>query len=346
MRIVLVLLALVAFVALASEFETGGAEMWKFNGYGIFRLDIFGQEEADPDMGFTSCGDLAWTPTLNDMLSAKAELLLNADGNTAQLADAYLDMTPAEGFDIRGGQFKRMFGWGYLEPTTAMLFPDRPLYINEDLFDLYGKRDTGLMLLGDFDMFTIDAAYTNGGAGDDAEFDSNKQFTIHGTVMPAEWIKIGAALGMYAMDSETEEDATVSSTGVDVYGLVEYPASETIDLHFTGEYMMLGAPVEDAEGMVNNDGTVMTIAGGATFGLQGDMITGITPMIRYEQISPATVVAEGDDAPVDNLTAIDFCANIHMGSHNTLQVGARNFGFEDENLDGYTNIIANWIMSF
>lgn len=345
MRTALILLTLVTVVSFAGEFATGGAEMWKFNGYGIFRLDVFGQEEADPDMGFSSCGDLAWTPQLNDMLSAKAELGLDADDNSVNLLDAYLNMTPADGFSIRGGQFKRMFGWGYLESTTAMLFPDRPLYTSESLFGLYGKRDIGLMLLGDFDMFTIDMAYTNG-VVDTEETDSNKQFTVHGTVMPAEWVTIGAALGMYAMDSETEEDETVSSTGIDVYGIVDYPATETIDIHFTGEYLMLGAPVEDVEGIENTDGSVMTIAGGATFGLQGDMITGITPMIRFEQISPATQLPEEAEAPEDNYGAIDFCANIHMGTHNTLQLGARNYSYEAEGMDGYTDIIANWIMKF
>ncbi len=345
MRTALVLLTLVTVVAFAGEFATGGAEMWKFNGYGIFRLDVFGEEEADPDMGFSTCGDLAWTPQLNDMLSAKAELGLDADDNSVNLLDAYLNMTPADGFSIRGGQFKRMFGWGYLESTTAMLFPDRPLFVNESLFGLYGKRDIGLMLLGDFDMFTIDMAYTNG-IVDTEETDSNKQFTVHGTVMPAEWVTIGAALGMYAMDSEAEEDETVSSTGIDVYGIVDYPATETIDIHFTGEYLMLGAPVEDVEGIENTDGSAMTIAGGATFGLQGDMITGITPMLRFEQISPATQLPEEAEAPEDNYGAIDFCANIHMGTHNTLQLGARNYSFEAEGVDGYTDIIANWVMKF
>jgi len=347
MRTALVLLTLVTVCAFAAEFTTGGADMWKFNGYGIFRLDVWGEETQSDvtDMGFSTVGDLAWTPTLNDMLSAKAELGLDAGDNSVVLTDAYLNMTPAEGFDIRGGQFKRMFGWGYLEPTTALLFPDRPLFVDETLFGLYGKRDIGLMLLGDFDMFTLDAAYTNG-VNDTEETDSNKQFTVHGTVMPAEWVTIGAALGMYAQDSETEEDETVSGTGIDVYGLVEYPATETVDLHFTGEYLMLGAPVEDVEGVENSDETVMTVAGGATFGLQGDMITAITPMIRYEQISPATQLPEGADDPEDNYGAIDFCANFHMGSHNTAQLGIRNYSFQAEGVDGYTDIILDWVMAF
>jgi hypothetical protein len=331
--------------ALASEFTTGGADMWKFNGYGIFRLDVYGEEAMSDsiDMGFSTFGDLAWTPTLNEMLSAKAELGLDADDNSVKLTDAYLNMTPAEGFAIRGGQFKRMFGWGYLESTTAMLFPDRPLYVDESLFADYGKRDIGLMLLGDFDMFTLDVAYTNG-IVDTEETDSNKQFTVHGTVMPAEWITIGAALGMHSVD--TGDDETASGTGIDVYGLVEYPASETIDLHFTGEYLMLGDAVEEQEGLEYSDETIMTVAGGATFGLQGDMITGITPMIRYEQISPATALPEGTDDPEDNYGAIDFCANLHMGSHNTAQIGIRNYSYQLEGMDGYTDIILDWVMAF
>lgn len=157
-------------------------------------------------------------------------------------------------------------------------------------------------------------------------------------------VTIGAALGMYAQDSETEDDETVSSTGIDVYGLVEY-LPETIDLRFTGEYLMLGAPI-DVEGVENNDGSVMTVAGGAAFGLQGDMITAITPMIRYErQISPATQLPEGADDPEDNYGAI-VCANFHMGSHNTTQLGIRNYSFQAEGTDGYTDFILDWVMSF
>jgi len=35
-----------------------------------------------------------------------------------------------------------------------------------------------------------------------------------------------------------------------------------------------------------------------------------------------------------------------MGSHNTVQIGIRNYSFQDENTDGYTDIILNWLMSF
>ncbi|HOA04428.1 MAG TPA: porin [Candidatus Fermentibacter daniensis] len=346
MRTALVLLTLVTVSAFAAEFTTGGADVWKFNGYGIFRLDVWGEEDADPDMGFSAKGDIAWTPTLNEMLSAKVSLGLNAHNNGVTLGDAYLNMTPVDGFSIRGGQIKRMFGWGYLESTTAMLFPDRPLHTalsdSANIFGLYGKRDIGLMLLGDFDMFTLDVAYTNG--VETEETDSNKQFTIHGTVKPTDWLTIGAALGMHTVDSGTDDTAT--GTGIDVYGLVKYPVTETIDLRFAGEYMMLGLPADDVEGFEINDNTIMTVAGGATFGLQSDMITAITPMIRYEQISPVSIVADGADDPEDNRGAIDFCSNFHMGSHNTVQIGIRNYSFQDENTDGYTDIILNWLMSF
>lgn len=344
MRIALVLLTVLTLVAMAGEFATGGADMWKFKGWGTFRMDMFGMEDAEPDMAFSTCADLVWEPTLNEMLSAKAELQMISDGN-ADFKDAYLNLMPAEGFCIRGGQFKRNIGWGYLEPTTAMLFPDRPLYTNYSVFGLYGKRDMGFALIGDFDMFSLDLAYTNG-VVEGAETDSNKQLTIHGTVMPAEWVTIGAGLGMFTADDPAEEDETFSASAIDVYALVEYPMSETMDLHFTGEYMMLGMPAPDVEGMEKTDGTVMTAALGATFGIEGALVTGITPMIRYEQISPAYMAPDGADEPEDNYGAIDFCGNIHMGTHNVLQIGARNYSFEAEGVDGYTDIIVNWRMNF
>jgi hypothetical protein len=49
----------------------------------------------------------------------------------------------------------------------------------------------------------------------------------------------------------------------------------------------------------------------------------------------------------DNKTAIDFCVNLDLSSAaNTLQLGARNYGFELEDIDGYTDIYANWRMNF
>ncbi|MCC6870770.1 MAG: hypothetical protein IT351_00145, partial [Candidatus Fermentibacter sp.] len=59
-----------------------------------------------------------------------------------------------------------------------------------------------------------------------------------------------------------------------------------------------------------------------------------------------SIVADGADDPEDNRGAIDFCSNFHMGSHNTVQIGIRNYSFQDENTDGYTDIILNWLMSF
>jgi hypothetical protein len=203
------------------------------------------------------------------------------------------------------------------------------------------------MLIGEFDMFTVDLAYTNG-VVEGSEFDSNKQVTLHAAVEATDWLTIGAGLGMTtANETPGDPDSdTYSSNAIDVYGLVEYPMSETMDLHFTGEYLMLGYASPDIEGMEKTDGTVMTAALGATFGIEGELVTGITPMLRYEQVSPATMLAEGAEEPEDNYGAIDFCGNIHMGSNNVLQLGLRNYSYENEDMDGYTDIIANWRMNF
>ncbi len=341
---VILVLATVAFAT--GEFSTGGAELWKFKGWGTFRTDMYGQEDAEPDMAFSSVWDLVWEPKLNDMLSARAELTMTAcaDG-MADIKDAYLNLMPADGFCIRGGQLKRNIGWGFLEPSTDLLFPDRPLYTGYSLFGRYGKRDIGAMLIGEFDMFSIDLAYTNG-VVEGPETDSNKQFTIHATIEPAEWATIGAGMGMYAAYEDTTMEDTFSSSAMDFYGIVKYPMSETMDLHFTGEYLMLGLDSPDVEGMEKTDGTAMTVALGATFGIDGALITGITPMIRYETISPAYMAAEGADEPEDDYGAIDFCGNIHMGSNNVLQLGARSYSFQSEDVDGYTDIILNWRMNF
>lgn len=349
MKMALLLVTVFTVAAFATgEFSTNGAELWKFKGYGIFRFDVFGQEDISPDMAFCTSADVAWEPRLNDMLSARAELQMNATGEGyADLKDAYLNLDPVEALTIRGGQFHRNIGWGEMESTTAMLFPNRPLYTSYGLFSKYGKRDMGAMLIGTFDMVTLDLAYTNG-VVENAENDSNKQFTVHGEAAPADWVTIGLGMGVYAADDSTtsEADDTFSSTAFDAYGIVDYPISETAELHFTGEYMMLGYADGDVEGMEKTGASVMTAALGATFDLEGAMITGITPMLRYEQISPATQLAEGAADPEDNYGAIDGCVNLHMGDNNVLQLGLRNYMYEADSPDGYTDMTVNWRMNF
>jgi len=138
---------------------------------------------------------------------------------------------------------------------------------------------------------------------------------------------------------------TYSTGGIDAYGVVEYPMSETGTLLFTGEYMMLPYLGPNLEESDPHDGTAYSFMLGGMFDVDMGRITAITPALRYDQVDPALEVDPEVD-PEDNLGAIDFCLNVHTGPMNTLQLGARNYTGEAENFDSHTDIYANWRMTF
>jgi len=350
MRLALATVLVVFAVSMATgEFSTGGSEIMKIKGYGITRFDVWGAEGADPDMGFCGQFDLNWEPTFGDYLAARAELnATTAGGGQAKLLDGFLDLTPAEGLTIRGGQFKRNFGWGYLEPTTALLFPDRPMYASSSDFLYYGGRDIGASVIGTFDPVMVDVAYTNGSGQNTPEDDSNKQFTVHAAITPAAWVTLGGGLGIFAAPDTTTADTTDSFTSdaFDIYGIVHYPVAETVTLDFTGELLSLGFAGLDVEGMEKTSGGALTLALGARFGLNGSLITAIQPAVRFENVSPATQLPTGSADLSDNYGAIDACVGVEMGPMNTLQIGARNHSFEADGVDSYTDFIVNWRMKF
>ena len=115
----LVLLVVSSAVLATGEFSTGGAELLKFKGYGMGRFDIYGEEDADPDMGFSAIADVTWIPTLNDWLDAKIEFKFKPtkyDGGSHDknivlfLEVLTLNAQVTDGFAITAGQFKRPFG--------------------------------------------------------------------------------------------------------------------------------------------------------------------------------------------------------------------------------------------
>ena len=107
---------------------------------------------------------------------------------------------------------------------------------------------------------------------------------------------------------------------------------ESTEIDFAGEYMSLGY-AGDAGESATNAGTAMSFMIAPEFSLDAGVLT----------TSPAYL---GDTDPEDDEDAIDFCLNFHTGSKNTFQVGGRNFSFEDEDTDGYTDMYINWRMKF
>jgi hypothetical protein len=356
MRLALAAVAVVALVAFAGgEFATGGSDLMKFKGYGMATLHMWGQEGANPSMSFDGYANFDWRPQVNDWLGAKVNWKVYTwqSNGGFKLEDAYLNLDLTENFAVMAGQFKRPWGYAYTRSGSSMYFYQRAFIQNAAAFDWYGGRDVGLNITGDFDVVALDLAVQNGAGDNTYDFggDSvsiNKQVTIRAEAMPNEWATIGIAYGMAnraTLNEAGEDDETYSAGGIDGYAVVEYPLSETGTLLFTGEYMMLPYLGPDVEGQDPYDGMAYSLMLGGTFEVDMGRITALTPAMRYDQVDPALASDPGDDSE-DNEGAIDFCLNVHTGPMNTLQLGARNRTFEAEGTDGWTDIYANWRMTF
>lgn len=362
MRYAFVLVALMTVAAFATgEFSTGGAELLKFSGYGIGRFNVYGEEDADPDMGFDALAHICWMPALNDWFDAKIDFKFKPtkyNDETVQVGETsfstedrnvvlfletlQLNANLADGFTLSMGQFKRPFGYNYFRSGSSMYFADRSTVNGISGFGSFGKRDIGLNLCAEFDPVQVDVAFTNGAGENRAEDDSNKQLTARLQVMPVDWVTLGAAVGMHTEGTETDSTDKYSSTGLDFFAYGSAPLGETVDLCYEGEYMMVPLTMDPGEAEAT-DGTAMSFALAPRFALEGDFLTAVQPAVRMDMVNPAYT---GDTDPENSWTVIDGCVNLHTGSKNTLQLGLRNYSFEDEETDGWTDMYLNWRMKF
>lgn len=351
LRYLSVLLAISSAVFATGEFSTGGAELLEFKGYGMGRFDIFGEEDADPDMGFSAMADVTWIPTLNNWLDAKIEFKLKPtkyDGESNDrnivlfLEVLTLSARVTDGFDVTAGQFKRPFGYNYFRSGSSMFFADRAIMTGMSGFGSYGKRDIGINLGLDLNPVEIDLAITNGAGENKPENDSNKQVTARFQFDPMNWMTLGAAVGLNAGGIDTDSTNTWNSTGLDFFTHGSIAMGESTDIDFAGEYMILGY-AGDAGESATNDGTAMSLMIAPEFVVDAGVLTSIQPAVRYETTSPSY---PGDTDPINDEDAIDFCLNLHTGSKNTFQLGGRNYSFEDEDLESHTDMYINWRMKF
>lgn len=346
LRYLLIVTVLAGTVLAGGEFSTGGAELLQFKGYLISDFQIYGEEDADPDMGFDIIAALEWKPRLNEWLDAKIAFKSKPtafDGDMEDLSltteDVLLNLHFSDNVTFSMGQFKRPFGYNYTRSGSSMYFLDRAILQDQGEFKNFGKRDIGANLNLGLDMVNFDVAFTNGAGDNEPEDDSNKQFTLRAEIEPVDGITIAGALGSYSEDDSTE---TYSATGLDFYTVVDYPLSETSTLNFVGEYLIMGEPAPDNVDM--NDATAYAFTLAPEFELDGTAIQALRPAIRYETYSPSY---GGGTDPQNDETAIDFCLNLDLySSSNTLQIGGRNLSFEDENTDGYTDMYVAWRMKF
>ncbi|MCK5130646.1 MAG: hypothetical protein KAR40_00660 [Candidatus Sabulitectum sp.] len=365
MRRTLLIMVLFALVAFAGDFATGGAELTKFKGYGTFRETMFGQEGNPQGIEFKDYVWMAWIPKINDRLDLCIAAQNTTIGSATTFLDQlYLNMKLSDNFSIRGGQFKVPFGYGMTRSGGSMLFADRTLIVTGKPsgavagsdFGLYGGKDIGSMLTVKFAPVTVDLMLSNGtGNNTRADTTIDNQFTARLAVDPTDWLTIGGSLAMVGRpdyivieaSGDTTEVEAWSSNGMDFFAVANYPVSSTGTLNFAGEYMMMGYPGNDVENVEHHDGARMSVMAGYDMQLEGDVILAIQPAVRYDSVDPINSWATSGDEPEDNYTAIDFCVGIELFSkYNTIQIGSRTYGFENKDVDGYTDIYTKWRMNF
>jgi hypothetical protein len=362
MKYALGLLALVAMLSFAgSTFDGGCAETFGINGYTKAWIYMFGAENNDPANTFRGYNWTSFVARLNENVSGCVGTQFKSwNGNsTLQVCDAFLNMNIVPELSIKAGQFKIPFGWAFNSSGGGQYFLDRAAVTGTDEFNNFGGRDVGIALHGQLDMVGIDVAYFNGtGTYTDADTSQNKEFAALLTIKPTEWLTIAGGPAMIGQPEHEEiivinPDSSVvitveewSATGIDAYVLVDYPLSETADLIFQGEFMQAGYAGPDYTNCEKKAGTAYYATLGANFGLENSFLSGIMPVVRYESLSPETNLSSGATEPKDNKTVMDFCLNCYLTPKNTIQIGGRNYSFEADNTDGYTDMYLGWRMNF
>ena len=351
-KAVAIMLLLCVPLLAGGEFGTGAAELLKFSGYGTFRWDFYGQDEVNPENNMWSYFSVNWLPKLNSFVDGKMNLdLYSNSSNSIRLADAYLNFNLTGNLSLMGGQFKVPFGYANTRSGGSMYFADRAYISSVGDYKNYAARDNGICLVASFEPVTVDLALFNGTGGNTvSDNDENNQFAARASVEAAEWITIGGAyttVGQPEIEDSTGTTESWSSSGMDVFAVVNYPMGESAKLFFEGEYAMLGRTGAEVEGMEMTDGSCMSVAAAAEFAVGEGFVRAVRPAVRYDMANPSTTLAEGAEEPENNTSAIDFCVALDLTSgKNTLMLGARNYGFENGDIDGYTNMYLNWRMNF
>ncbi len=347
MRNITIMALIFVSAAMASgEFSTGGSELLQFKGYVISTFNTCGEEDADPDNGFSVLATIEWYPRLNEWVDAKIAFKSQPTKYTGSIEDLSLtteDITINMHFNdlatFTMGHFKRPFGHCYTRSGSSMYFRDRALLA--DTFGDFGKRDIGGNLALSFGPADINLAYTNGAGDNEPEDDSHKSFTARAVLEPVDGIQVAGAFGSYTENADSTAETSISATALDFYTIVNQPLSETVELSFIGEYMMIGEPMEDDSDWTDANGYAVTLL--AKFDLDGKLIQAVRPALRYENNSPGYT---GDD-PENDEGAIDFCLNMDLySSKNTVQIGMRNYTFQSEDEDSYTDMYFGWRMKF
>jgi hypothetical protein len=356
MKYALTLLALIATVSFAgSGFSGGCADTFGISGYTKAWVYMFGAENHNPGNTFRAYNWTTFTARLNDYVYGAVGTQFSSWNGSSSLSvcDAYLNMDIIPELSIKAGQFKIPFGWAYNCSGGGIYFLDRAYVASTTDFMNYGGRDVGINLHGQFDMVGIDLGYFNGtGTYTDADTTVNKEFVARLTVDATDWLTIAGGVSMIGQPQHEVGDTLVvtvdewTANGIDAYVLADYPLSESAQLRFEGEYLMAGFAGPEITNVENKAGSAYYAMLGVNIGLENSFLTSIMPAVRYESLSPSYQLASGGTEPEDNMTVIDGCLNCYLSPKNDIQIGVRNWGFEADGVDGYTDMYLGWRMNF
>jgi hypothetical protein len=136
-----------------------------------------------------------------------------------------------------------------------------------------------------------------------------------------------------------------SSTALDFAAFGDYRLTEKMELSYAAEYTLMPWLGPAVENMTSEDGGDYYISLALNHEMRSGYLTGIQPAIRYEVLSPPEQINVGQEVPETDMTAIDFCLNLHTGEMSTVQVGGRNYSYQN-GLDSYTDVYLNWRVLF
>lgn len=355
MKYALGLVVLVATLSFAgSDFSGGCAETFGISGYTKAWIYMYGAENHDPANTFRAYNWTSFTARLNDHVYGSVGTQFKSwNGNIdIQVCDAFLNMNIIPELSIKAGQFKIPFGWAFNSAGGGQYFLDRAAVTGTDDFNNFGGRDVGIKLHGQFDMVGIDVAYFNGtGAYTDADTSTTKEFAALLTVKATDWLTIAGGAAMIGEPAVYDSAGAVveeewSATGIDAYVLVDYPISPSADLIFQGEFMQSGWAAPEVIGGEGQDGSAFYALAGVNIDLENSFLASIMPVVRYESLSPSYFLVTGGTAPENGMTVIDGCVNCFITAKNDIQIGLRNVAYEDDTLDGYTDMYLGWRMNF
>ncbi|NOQ21506.1 MAG: hypothetical protein GQ565_02490 [Candidatus Aegiribacteria sp.] len=355
MKYALGLVVLVATLSFAgSDFSGGCGETFGIMGYTKVWFNMFGAENHDPANSFRGYNWTSFIGRLNEnVYGCVGTQFKTWNGNTSiQVCDAFLNMKIIPELSIKAGQFRVPIGWAFNCSGGGIYFLDRAYYTTTTEFKNFSGRDIGVQLHGQFDMVGLDLGIYNGtGAYTDADTSTNKKIAALVTVDVTDWLTFAGGVSMIGQPVLHDTSGAVSqdewsATAFDAYALVDYPLSETADLIFQGEFLQSGYAGPERIGGEWESAMAYNALLGVNIGIENSFLTGIMPAVRYESLSPYEFVEVGQDAAEDNITVMDFCLNCYITPKNNIQIGGRNFSYENENMDGHTDMYLGWRMNF